>query len=191
MIDRWRKLLEPLASEHAFTVRSVETEKVALRETRKRVEESVAAQLIVQEAAEAAQSKAHKQLAGVVTRCLKAVFGEEGSGFRIAFERKRGRTEARLSFVKDGHELAPGDDGGGAIDVAGFALRVASLVMSQPARRRFLVLDESFKHVSKEYRPKVRALVKVLAREMKVQFLLVTHSRQLMIGKVCDLGTDK
>lgn len=190
-VDRYRELLEPLVSERALAIRSVKAERGNLEAAEVKVRDAVAAQGLIQEAAEAAQSEAHKQLAGVVTRCLRTVFGEEGSGFRIAFERKRGRTEARLSFVKDGHELAPGDDGGGALDIAGLALRVASLVMSQPSRRRFLALDEPFRFVSRDHHFKVRKLVEALAQEMKIQFLIITHSPRLKMGKVIEIGETK
>ena len=191
MTSRWKELLAPLSSEHSLAVRQAKAERAALEEAKIEEKDALSAQSLLQEAAEAVQSKAHAQLAEVVTRCLKAVYGEEGSGFRINFRRARGKTEAKLAFVKNWHELAPGDDGGGAIDVASFALRVACLVMSRPPKRRFLALDEPFKHVSANYRGKVRELVEALARDLKIQFLLITHSRKLMIGKVIELGRNE
>ena len=71
----------------------------------------------------------------------------------INFLQKRGKTEAELVFVRDGKELSPTDGAGlGACDVAAFSLRAAAICLSRPGRRRLLVLDEPFKHLSEEYR---------------------------------------
>ncbi len=78
--------------------------------------------------------------------------------------------------------------GGGVVDVASFALRLACLLLASPKRRRLLCLDEPFKHLSENYRPAVRELIEVLAREMDVQFIIVTHSNELKIGKVIELS---
>ena len=147
------------------------------------------AQKILQAAAEAVQQQAHRRLASVVTRCLKAVFGEEDAyEFRIRFEQKRGKTEAQLLFARDGMEVDPVDAaGGGVIDVAAFALRTACLLLTVPPKRRLLVLDEPFKMLSRTYRARVRQLLITLAEEMSLQIIMVTHSEELIAGKVVEL----
>lgn len=146
-----------------------------------------AAQGVAQAVAAAAQAQAHTAIAGVVGRCLTAVFDDPYT-FQVVFEERRGKTDATLQFVRDGQPIGPlGAAGGGVVDMAAFALRLASLVLAQPQRRRLLVLDEPFKFVSAEYRGRVRALVEALASEMGVQFLLVTHIPELRCGTVVDL----
>lgn len=146
-------------------------------------QDATEASVFLQQVAQAVQQQAHQRLAHVVTRCL-AVF-DEPYEFKIIFERKRGRTEARLVFVRDGEEIDPEDaSGGGVLDVAAFALRIAVLVLARPKRRRLVVLDEPFKFVSEEYRPAVRDLLEQLARDLKMQFVIVTHIRELECGKV-------
>lgn len=147
----------------------------------------VAAQAIAQTAAAAVQRQAHDQIARVVSRCLAAVFDDPYT-FTITFERKRGRTEARLGLRRGDLETDPRDGvGGGVVDVAAFALRVAALVLSRPARRRLIVLDEPFKWVSAEYRPRLRLMLETLADELAVQFVIVTHFADLQIGKVIEI----
>jgi DNA repair exonuclease SbcCD ATPase subunit len=112
------------------------------------------------------------------------VFGDEAYEFRIITEQKRNRTEARAVFVRDGEEFdALSSIGGGVVDVAAFALRVAVILAQDPVRR-LLILDEPMKFVSAEYRPQVRALLETLADELDVQIVLVTHISDLELGKI-------
>ena len=147
------------------------------------------AQLIVQQVAQTVQQQAHDKIAGVVSRCLETVFDDANYGFRIDFEKKRGRTEAKLVLLKDGHDI--GDpleaDSGGVVDVAAFALRLACLVLAKPLLRKVVILDEPFKFVSVDYRQNVRMLLEGLARDFGVQFIMVTHDKAYQCGTVVDL----
>lgn len=145
-------------------------------------------QKILQEVAATVQAKAHARIARLVARCLGAVFTEPYE-FEIEFEQKRGRTEARLVFKRGVNEVDPlNASGGGVVDVCSFALRLAALVASRPARRKVLIMDEPFKHLSREYRPAVRGLLEGLAMELGMQFIIVTHDPALQIGKVVEIG---
>lgn len=145
------------------------------------------AQQIVQVLAETVQEEAHHRIAGVVSRCLVTVF-DTPYEFNITFERARGRTEARLAFVRDGVTVSPMDAaGGGVVDVAAFALRLSCLMLSRPPKRRVVVMDEPFKFVSAEYRPAVRTMLEDLATELGVQFIMVTHIEELQCGTVVDV----
>ena len=143
------------------------------------------AQALAQHVAQSVQTQAHKQISLLVTKCLQTVFDDDTS-FKIAFERKRGKTEARLLFLdSDGDELDPlTANGGGLIDVAAFGLRLAAIALSKPKLRPALFLDEPFKMVSAEFRPRVRSMIKQLAEENKVQVIQVTHDPQLVTGKI-------
>jgi len=148
------------------------------------------AQRIVQQVAQEIQQQAHKRIAGVVSRCLETVFaGDDIYGFKIRFDRKRGRTEAALILTKNGNEVEDplNADSGGVVDVAAFALRTACIVLSKPKLRRFLSLDEPFKFVSEEFRYNVRMLLEGLAKDFKFQYVMVTHEPAYQIGKVIEL----
>lgn len=169
------------------------------REARKRVDEELdrlgkakdnvqnvgAAQTLLQSAAQAVQQRAHDQIAAVVTKCLQSVF-EEPYEFIIHFEKKRGRTEARLAFLCDGKEIDPLDGmGGGVIDIASLALRLACITLRKPKGRKLLVLDEPFKNVNgSANRDRAAALLLTLAEEFGVQIIMTTGYDWLQIGKV-------
>lgn len=144
--------------------------------------------LLIQRVGQAVQREAHDRLAGVVSRCLEAVF-DEPYEFKIVFDRKRNQTEARLVFVREGLEVSPMDAaGGGVVDVAAFALRLSCLMLRRPAARRLLILDEPFRFASVQYRPMIKQMLESLAGKMHVQIVQVTHAPELVAGKVIELG---
>jgi DNA repair exonuclease SbcCD ATPase subunit len=145
------------------------------------------ARAIAQQVAAELQRKAHSQICNVVSKALSTVFPDPYR-FELRFEEKRGKTEARPVFIRNGQELGR-RIGGGVYDVAAFALRIAAVLLQRPAARRVLFLDEPFRFVSERNltRDRVRDLVTTLARELDFQFILVTHDRVLEIGKVVEL----
>jgi DNA repair exonuclease SbcCD ATPase subunit len=184
-MEHFRRLADKLLAEYHLAGRQLTHDKKSLKEASRLFRRTEKAQKIVQAVAQAVQQQAHDKIAQVVTKCLEAVFGEEAYEFRIVFERKRGKTEARLAFFRDGLELDPIDGVGiGVVDLASLALRLACLVLKRPKRRRLLVLDEPFRHLSRNYQRHAATLIKTLAEEFDVQFIMVTHSEELAIGKV-------
>ncbi len=146
------------------------------------------AQDVLQTVAKAVQDRVHKQIADVVNSCLRTVFTDPEE-FRVVFDKKRGRTEARLCFFRDGAEVDK-DDGlsGGVQDVASFALRMACLVLRRPKPRLLLVLDEPFKNVHGDgNRERAAGLLLSLSREFGLQVIMTTGFDWLKIGKVVEL----
>ncbi len=168
---------------------AVKRERAALNDSRTRLEAAGQARDIARAVGESIQRQAHRHVGDLVSRCLKAVFGEDGYEFRIVLEKRRNRTEARAVFLRDGNEIDPlSAAGGGTVDVAAFALRLAVVLMRHPKPRRLLVLDEPMKYLSAEYRPRVRTLIEKLAEELGFQIIMVTHSDDLECGKIVRIG---
>lgn len=184
-----KEKLEKLSADHRRAVETVKRERVRLKKETRDLKASIEAQKVIQTVAARTQQEAHDRIAGIVTRCLRAVFGSSSLPFKIDFVQKRGKTEATLTFADEkGRPIDPNDgSAGGEIDVAAFALRVAAVMFQRPARRRLLVLDEPFKMVSKEYVPALAELIEKLSDEVDFQFVIVTHSEDLQVGKVIKL----
>lgn len=159
-------------------------ERSALAEAETALADALEAQKVTQLVAQTVQAQAHERISSIVTRCLTAIF-DEPYQFKIIFEQKRGKTEARLVFLDGDKELDPlTASGGGVVDVAAFALRLSALLLSRPKLRRVMVLDEPFRFVSQEYLERVGAMILELQKELGIQFIIVTHHQQLQIGKV-------
>lgn len=190
-LDEWMALEEESVAslqrrvDHAKE--SVKEEEAELRAAEADLSASLQAQQVLSGVAQTVQAQAHKRISSVVSSCLAAIF-DDPYEFRIAFEQKRGRTEAKLRFIRDGHEVAPVEaSGGGAVDVAAFALRSACVVLHRPRLQRCLFLDEPFKFVSKDYRPAVRSMLEQVCRDLGMQIVMVTHDEALQTGKVIQL----
>lgn len=188
MLTDRRRQVDALKLRLSHARQTAAAEEENLDQAKKDVSDCEAAQSLLQECAKRIQSLAHRQIASVVTRCLRTVFGEKAYSFAINFHKARGKTEARLVFVRDGQEINPSDAaGGGVVDVCSFALRLACLLLQRPAKRRLLVLDEPWKHLSAEYRPLMGELLLELCRELQLQVIMVTHSEEFQVGKVVRL----
>lgn len=172
-----RKAASVMLASAEDTVDAAQAEEHAIRE----------ATALVQTVATAVQEEAHNKIADIVSHALEAVFDEPYT-FKINFEKKRGRTEASLTFTRNGNEVDPMTaSGGGVVDVAAFALRLSCIMLSRPPVRRLLVLDEPWKFLSADRRPRLRALVETLADKMDCQFVIVTHDDMYRMGTIISL----
>jgi hypothetical protein len=175
-----------MLSEYDHAKKNVKDEKNNLRKALNELNASRESQKILQHIAEATQTIAHEQICKVVTHGLRYV-GWDYS-FDIEFARVRGKTEARLWFVRDGHRVGKNAVGGGPVDVAAFCLRLACLMLATPKRRRLLEADEPFKNVNgPEYQERVRELVLSLARDLDFQFIFASDN-WFRVGKVIELS---
>lgn len=154
------------------------------KETRGKEVDLEEALVIAQTVAKETQEALEFRISEIVTMALETVFPDPYQ-FRIQFEIKRGKTEARMTFLRDQEEVDPlTAAGGGVVDVAAFALRLSCLMITRPAPRKTVVLDEPFRFVSAEYQEKVAELLETLSSRLGVQFIMITHEEALQVGKV-------
>lgn len=188
-IHQFRSKLNRLLNERELASRQVEEEQKTLEEAKKKLVSIEEARSIVQQITRTIQESCHRQVSEIASRCLEAIFGEDSYSLKIHFEEKRGKTEARIVLKRGDMEL---DDplnecGGGTVDVCAFALRLAALILSWPKKRKLIVADEPFRHLSAEYRPMARRMLESLSKELGIQIIFVTHSHQLQVGKIIQL----
>lgn len=183
-----RMAVAELKSRFEHIDRSLLHEEAELKTSQQDLSHTEQAQEIIQHLAQRVQQKAHAQITDIVTSCLKLVFGDNAYQFKIEFERKRGRTEAALKFLRGEQEFEPLEStGGGMVDVAAFALRVSCLLLHRPRLRKLLVLDEPFSAVSAEYQANVCSMLEGLASDLGLQIIMVTHNRSYETGTVYEL----
>lgn len=188
-IQQWRKKVDRILSDRRSIISSIKNEKEALEKAERDLGDSQQCQKILQSLAENIQRIVHQRISRVVSRCLAAVF-DEPYLFKINFTQSRGKTDAKLCYERDGHELNPlTSSGGGTIDIAAFALRLACLCLARPHRRRVLVIDENFRNLSVEYHHLVPILLETLAKEMDLQIIQTTNVPEFACGNVIRLKT--
>ncbi len=136
------------------------------------------AQIFLQKVAQATQDQLRFHIQDVVQLAIDTCFPGEYQ-FQVIFEIKRNQTEARLVFLSGGQEVDPLEAaGGGVVDIAGFALRIAawSLGKSSPV----IILDEPFRFLSKDLQPRAGDILIELSKRLGLQFIIVTHNDALV-----------
>jgi DNA repair exonuclease SbcCD ATPase subunit len=187
--DQLRKKLNRLSVELAGDRKQLKKELKEAEIVKENIDCLREAQSLIQECASVVQQKAHAQISKIVTYCLVAVFGQDESyQFEIEFKKKRGKTEAELHFIRNGKRFHPtAGAGGGVVEVAAFALRVAAIMLTKPKKRRLLILDEPFKMVSSDYVGRIASMLEAMADELEFQFIIVTHNDELKVGNVVEI----
>jgi DNA repair exonuclease SbcCD ATPase subunit len=189
-LEQYRLEVDASLSEYRHACRTVKEELAHRKQDRRDYQVALRAREVLQKLAKAVQEKAHQQISEVVTHAIRA--GGWDYDFKLIFEEKRGKTEARPVFVRDGHEVSPtGAAGGGVVDVAALALRLAAVLLSTPKKRKLLVLDEPFKAVNgKSHRRKVARLLAQLPKQLNFQFVVASGLEWLVEegGKVIHVG---
>jgi len=137
-------------------------------------------QAIIQQVAQSTQKNIEYRISEIVSLALDAVF-DDPYQFAIEFVQKRGRTEAEIYFMKNGEKFYPMDDsGGGAVDVASFALRVALWNIGKPKTRNTILLDEPFRFLSKDLQSRAGDMLSEISKKLGLQFILVTHVEDIV-----------
>lgn len=134
---------------------------------------------VVKQVGLATQKQLEFHLAEQVSLAMEAVFPNPYK-LKVYFEEKRGQTEVQLLFSRDGLEFPPiGSSGGGAIDVAALALRIAYLSMRQDQRiRPVLILDEPFHQLKGEdANRRALAMVQEISNRLGLQVITVSDER--------------
>jgi len=150
-----------------------------IRELKKSQRHHEQAREVVREAGLRTQRQLEYHISDVVTMAFEAIFDDPYS-FEVEFVQRRNKTECDLWFGRDGNKVDPvSSSGGGVVDVASFALRVAAWSMQRPRTRPVLLLDEPFKHLSTELLPKAAEMLKRLSDQLGIQVIMVTHSEEL------------
>jgi DNA repair exonuclease SbcCD ATPase subunit len=151
------------------------------------------AQWIIQTVASDTQSMLKFHIENLVSLALSSVF-DDAYDFEIDMQLRRNQTECDLFFVRDGERINPlTASGGGAVDVASFALRIALWSLQPKRTRPIFILDEPARNVSAVYQDKCSAMMKAVADKLGLQIIAVTHSEALTeaADKVIKIGIKK
>ena len=127
--------------------------------------------------AENTQREVSETLSVIITSALKSVFPDDyecvieftGSGAKLYLKKGEDIIEDPINSV-----------GGGVIDIASFAARVAFIFLSGSSRT--LIADEPFKAVSSDLRVKIPEMLQLLSEKLGVQFIIVSHLQEIIEG---------
>lgn len=181
-INDLRQKLEYKKGQQAQLHKDLKVAQVAEETINVAIADSEQAQAIIQAVAQKTQSELKYRLSEIVSLALAAVF-EDPYKLKVNFVIQRGKTECILLFERNGELFDPlFSSGGGAVDIAAMALRVAIWSLTQPKTRNVLILDEPFRFLSKEYQVKASLMLKELSEKLSLQIIMVSHSESLIDG---------
>jgi len=161
----------------------VETSLTALQEklnnNKRSLHRHELAREIVREVGQKTQEQLSFHISDITSLALEAVFDNPYS-LVTEFVQRRNKTECDLYFVRDGNRVDPLTASGvGAVDVASFALRIASWSMMNPRTRNTIILDEPFRFLSENYQERASNMLKEISDKLGIQFLVITHNTVL------------
>jgi hypothetical protein len=172
-----RYRLEQKKGERSQIERTIVSLESEISEGNKSVRAHEKARLILQEVALKTQQQLSYNVSGIASMALETVF-DTPYELCLEFVERRNKTECDIYFVRDGLKIDPFSGGGGAIDIASFALRVALWSMSDPKTRPTLILDEPFKHLKGENaNRKVLEMVSKISKKLGIQIIMVSDER--------------
>lgn len=135
---------------------------------------------VIQAVAKMTQDQLELRISSTCSTALTSVM-DQPYEFQIKFVTKRNRLEAEIAFVRDGQQLSPMDQcGGGAADIASFALRIALWSISANKPRATIICDEPFRNLSKDNQIKMSELLKTLSTQLDLQFIVISHEATII-----------
>ena len=136
---------------------------------------------IIQVTARLTQSQLEIHISELVSLALEAVFPNPYK-MVLKFETRRNRSEADLLLQdENGNLLSPMDSvGGGVVDVASFALRIALFSLKRPKPRTVMIMDEPLRFLSSDLQDRASRMIKEVSDKLGIQFLIVSHDEKLI-----------
>jgi ABC-type spermidine/putrescine transport systems, ATPase components len=150
-----------------------------LREKKRALHHHEQAREIIREVGLKTQQSLQFHISNITSLALESVFFDPYE-LKAEFVQRRNKTECDLYFLRDGNRIDPlSASGVGAVDVASFALRIASWSMERPRSLPVIVLDEPFRFLSADYQEQASLMVKEISQKLGIQFIIVTHEQIL------------
>jgi DNA repair exonuclease SbcCD ATPase subunit len=173
-----RQKLERQKGQQSQIEQTLASVKESLTENKRSLHRHEQAREIIREVGQKTQEQLQFHISDITSLALEAVF-DDPYKLEVEFVQRRNKTECDLYFVRGDERIDPiSASGGGAVDVASFALRIASWSMMRPRTRNTIILDEPFKHL-KGHNANLRVLemLNEVSRKLNVQILMISDER--------------
>jgi hypothetical protein len=178
-IQNLRHALEQRKGQKRQIEISLEKTEQTVKEKKRDLRRHEQAREIIREIGLKTQQQLQYNISEITTLALEAVFPYPYQ-LVAEFVQRRNKTECDLYFDREGIRTDPlSAAGGGAVDVASFALRVASWSMQFPRSRNTLILDEPFRYLSTNLLPKAGEMLQQISKQLNLQIIMITHEEEL------------
>ena len=177
-ITQIRQKLEQRKGQRSEVEQTITDNVQAVKDQERSLRRHEEAREIIRVVGQKTQNQLSFHIKDITSLAMEAVFNNPYA-LAMEFVNRRNKTECDLYFERDGNRVEPLDGGGGgAADVAAFALRVASWSLQRPHTRNVLLLDEPFKHLKGENENRrVLEMLRKISQELKMQIIMVSDER--------------
>lgn len=179
-VQELRNTVERLKGQRDQVLQALERELKDLRECRRSLARHEQAREVIREVGLKTQQQLQYHISDLTSLALEAVY-DNPYELVVEFVQRRNKTECDLYFIRNGERVDPLDAaGGGSVNVAAFALRVASWSMQRPRSNNVLILDEPFVNVSRDLQSRACEMLKQVSEKLGLQIIMITHSEDLI-----------
>jgi len=181
-IQTLRNHIEQLKGQRSQINRSITQLTNDTQEHKRDLRRHEQAREVIREVGLKTQQQLSFHISDIASLALDAVF-DDPYELLAEFVQRRNKTECDLFFVRDNERMDPlSASGGGAVDVAAFALRIASWSMQRPKSRSTIILDEPMRFLSVDHQEKASAMIKQISERLGIQFIIITHEPTLALA---------
>lgn len=174
-VSNLKTSLDSLNGKIAFIKESIDKNTIMIQSLENNKLQYVKAVELLTMVQKVTREKTCNQFETLVTQCLQYIF-QENHQCVLEFGKRGNLPELDIKLKKSGHtepiNIVDGN-GGGIVDLVALSLRLVLLEISK--NKGFLVLDESLKHLSAEYRVAAFQFLKDINSKLERQIIFVTH----------------
>jgi DNA repair exonuclease SbcCD ATPase subunit len=182
LLKGFRKTVDSKTAIRNNTCSRLEKASVELKQLHKLQKQHEEVLFILQTVAKQTQEQLEYKISELVSLALESVF-DNPYKMRLVYETKRNKTEASILFERGGEQFFPIQaSGGGAVDIAAFALRVALWSLADKKTDNVLVLDEPFRFLSRDKLERAGLMMKEISEKLGLQIVMVSHLDELIAG---------
>jgi DNA repair exonuclease SbcCD ATPase subunit len=178
-IELLRQRFEQERGRKLQVAQSLQDRKDGLKQKKRDLRKHEIAREIIREVGIKTQEQLSYHISDITSLALEAVF-DDPYELLVEFVQRRNKTECDLLFSRDDNKIDPiSASGGGAVDVASFALRIAAWSMASPKTRNTIILDEPLRFLSQDKQERASKMLKELSDKLGLQFIIITHEDTL------------
>jgi len=178
-VQEMRRKLEQAKGQKLQVESEINRNSKALKEQKTNLLQYEKAREIIKEVGLKTQEQLQFHISDITSLALESVFPEPYK-LELEFIQRRNKTECDIYFSRYGQKVDPlSASGGGAVDIASFALRIASWSLQSSDFNNTIILDEPMRFVSEDYQDKAANMIKEVSRKLGIQFIIITHNPTL------------
>lgn len=189
MINKILERLNQLKGQKDFLSKQLERDCITKEQKKLQQDKLLKAREIFSNVAKSTQKTIEYKISNLVGYAIASVFPDPWQ-FKLSFVQRRNKTEADLIFFKDNEKKQTTDilnsGGGGAADIASFALRIA--MWSLKKTKTIFILDEPTRFLhNPAYQEKASNMFKEICHKMEIQIIIVTDQEALIEAADCNI----